>query len=154
VLVQLNIQYEVLRRRRRGSRVEVQLVYMALPYFFGVLTEKGRRVKGVRWLVGLWGGDYPELRAWDWFFSSRPVGIMRLKLANDEWKAGRRYQDSAGADASRRRGDDTGRLWAFVAGRRRVHQAAVGAAIAARETPADTLRTIRPEALQNRRSGR
>jgi integrase len=32
-------------------------------------------------------------------------------------------------------------------------RAAVGAAIAARETPADALRTIRPEALQNRRSG-
>jgi integrase len=32
-------------------------------------------------------------------------------------------------------------------------RAAVGAAIAAHETPADALRTIRPQALQNRRSG-
>lgn len=64
------------------------LAYMALPYLFGVLTQKGRRVKGLRQVVALWGGSYPELRAWDRFFSSKPAGVMRLKLVNDEWKAG------------------------------------------------------------------
>lgn len=71
------------------------LAYTALPYLFGVLTEKGRRVKGnsrgaegVRRIVALWAGGYPELRAWDWLFSKRPVGVMRLRLTNGEWKAG------------------------------------------------------------------
>jgi hypothetical protein len=64
------------------------LAYMALPYLFGVLSQKGRQVPGLRRVVALWGGGYPELRAWDRFFLTRPVGVMRLKLANDEWKAG------------------------------------------------------------------
>jgi Family of unknown function (DUF6338) len=64
------------------------LAYMALPYLVGVLTQKGRRVKGIRRVVALWNGSYEELRAWDRFFSSKPVGVMRFKLTNDEWKAG------------------------------------------------------------------
>lgn len=64
------------------------LAYMALPYLFGVLTQQGRRLKGIRRVVSLWGGKYPELRAWDRFFSDEPAGVMRLKLVNDEWKAG------------------------------------------------------------------
>jgi hypothetical protein len=64
------------------------LAYMATPYFLGVLTEKGRDVKGLRWLVSLWGGRYPELRAWDRFFRNRPGGLLRLKLTDDGWKLG------------------------------------------------------------------
>jgi hypothetical protein len=72
------------------------LVYMALPALFGAFTEMGRRRKGVSWLVALWDGRDPELRAWDWFFSKRSsknpkkrlTGIIRMRLMNDEWKAG------------------------------------------------------------------
>jgi hypothetical protein len=70
------------------------LAYMALPYLLGVLTEKGRRTKGLRRVVGLWTGRNPELRAWDRFFSNEPVGIMRLKLATGEWKVGVFDEDS------------------------------------------------------------
>jgi uncharacterized protein DUF6338 len=34
------------------------------------------------------GGRNPEPRAWDWFFSKKPTGTVRLQLTNDEWKAG------------------------------------------------------------------
>jgi hypothetical protein len=72
------------------------LAYLILPYLWGVVTEKARpwddgpsRVKrGISWLVALYAGKNPELRAWDWFFSRKPVGVVRLQLSNDEWKAG------------------------------------------------------------------
>lgn len=64
------------------------LAYVVTPYLFGALTQKGRRVKGLRWLFTLWAGKNPELRAWDRFFSTERVGVMRLKLNNGEWKIG------------------------------------------------------------------
>jgi hypothetical protein len=92
------------------------LAYTAIPYLWGVLVEKerqGRLIQGVprwksvqkvlrwrlaskvlRWgepgrLISWWRSDSPpELRAWDFLFSKRQVGVVRLRLTNDEWKAG------------------------------------------------------------------
>jgi hypothetical protein len=90
------------------------LAYMAIPYLWGVLVEKQRRTKFIeqalrrkyismvlRWkyiapcwgkisrLLLWWRSDSPpELRAWDFLFSKRQVGVVRLRLTNDEWKAG------------------------------------------------------------------
>ena len=66
----------------------VLVSYVAVPYLIGVVTETGRRVRGLSWLVALWGGRYPELRAWDRFFRNRPAGLLRLKLIDDGWKLG------------------------------------------------------------------
>jgi Family of unknown function (DUF6338) len=66
----------------------VLLSYVAIPYLIGVVTEKGRHVKGLGWLVGLWAGRNPELRAWDRFFATEPAGLMRLKLTDEGWKLG------------------------------------------------------------------
>ncbi|MBU8813180.1 MULTISPECIES: DUF6338 family protein [Mycobacteriaceae] len=74
----------------------VVLVYLLVPFAAGALTERGRKwrdspkrwKKAVNWFVSLYAGSSPEPRAWDWFFDKHQSGIMRLKLANDEWKAG------------------------------------------------------------------
>ena len=78
------------------------VAYLVVPYLWGLVTEKGRRWKkdpsklkrSVRWVVALYAGKDPELRAWDRFFSSEPVGVVRLQLTNDEWKAGLFDEDS------------------------------------------------------------
>lgn len=74
--------------------------YVSVPYLLGYTTEWSRDWKessqrllkrpkrGVKALLSFIGGKDPEPRAWDWFFSKRPVGIVRLQLMNDEWKAG------------------------------------------------------------------
>ena len=83
------------------------LAYVAVPYLWGVLVEKQHRRKFIqkmlgwkviqkvpRWakpgrLISWWQSDSPrELRAWDFLFSKQQVGIVRLRLTNDEWKAG------------------------------------------------------------------
>jgi glucan phosphoethanolaminetransferase (alkaline phosphatase superfamily) len=72
------------------------LAYLVLPYLLGVITEKARPwsddpswlKRVISWVVALYSGRYPQLRAWDWFFSKKPAGVMRLQLMNGEWKAG------------------------------------------------------------------
>lgn len=74
----------------------VLLAYLCIPFAVGSLTEMGRQwrtssslvKKAVSSIVALYAGSSPEPRAWDWFFDKQKSGIMRLKLTNDEWKAG------------------------------------------------------------------
>jgi len=70
--------------------------YVVLPYAAGVLTETGRgwrndrcRIKrAVSFVVAIYSGRSPEPRAWDRFFGWNPYGIVRIRLTNNEWKAG------------------------------------------------------------------
>ncbi len=74
--------------------------YVIVPYLLGYATEWSRDSKkpsrdsiegprrAIRRMLTFVGGEQPEPRAWDWLFSKRPVGIVRLQLMNDEWKAG------------------------------------------------------------------
>jgi len=74
--------------------------YVVVPYLLGYATEWSRDwtespsrlinwpKRAIRWMLSFIGGRYPEPRAWDWFFSRSPIGIVRLRLTNDEWKAG------------------------------------------------------------------
>lgn len=83
------------------------LAYIAIPYLWGVLVEKQRRKKFIQKalrskyfakvprskkisrFMSWWKSDAPrELRAWDFLFSKQQVGVIRLQLTNDEWKAG------------------------------------------------------------------
>jgi hypothetical protein len=86
------------------------LLYVVVPYLCGVLTEKARRwdedpcwlKRAGSWLAALYAGRYPELRAWDWFFSKAPSGVIRMQLQNDKWKVGvfddRSFASSYGED--------------------------------------------------------
>jgi hypothetical protein len=75
----------------------ILLLYLLVPYVWGEWTVRSRKwdaescrlKRYFKWFVGLYTAATPEPRAWDWLFA-RPdlTGIVRMQLANGEWKIG------------------------------------------------------------------
>lgn len=64
----------------------VPIVYLAIPAIAGTLASKA--VRGQSDAARFWGrvlvGRDPAPRAWDFLFSPRPAGLVRMRLKNDE----------------------------------------------------------------------
>lgn len=60
--------------------------YVAVPGIAGLVVATGVR-RGWPW-ARLLTGPAPAPRAWDYFFSSRPAGFVRLRLKSKVWLAG------------------------------------------------------------------
>jgi hypothetical protein len=50
--------------------------------------------RAIAWIIAVYVGKSPEPRAWDFYFATHKLGIVRLHLMNDEWKAGKWADDS------------------------------------------------------------
>ena len=65
----------------------VTALYVGLPLLAGSVVGTGYR-RGRDWARVL-AGDGAAPRAWDWLWTQRPRGVLRLRLKSGEWIAGR-----------------------------------------------------------------
>lgn len=84
----------------RGDRLPwplyfIVLAYSAAPIIAGLLLGRSSRDGG--WLSQIVLGERVPPRAWDYFFTKRPDGWMRLKLKSGSWIGGAYAQGSYAA---------------------------------------------------------